>query len=158
MSWERGKSDVQALIDSGEIEHVQPSTSVADRLVADSQAHARLAELGIDLDPAGALQLSYDAARKACAALLAVQGLRTTTKGGHVAVIDAVRAQFNDRGGVAAFGKLHRIRRRRNDSEYPSSTSPDVAADESRQALALAHEVIEATAQLLASGRLDEFR
>ena len=61
--------------------------------MADADAHVRLASKGTSDDPAGALQLSYDAARKAAAALLAVQGLRATTRGGHIAVIDSVRAQ-----------------------------------------------------------------
>jgi hypothetical protein len=33
-------------------------------------------------------------------------------------VIDAVRAQFNDPGGMKAFGRLNRLRRRRNTTEY----------------------------------------
>ena len=98
MTWARGRDEVQRLIDDGEVEIVEASSDVADRLLRDAEAHVRLASLGLDDDPAGALQLSYDAARKASAALLAVQGLRATTRGGHFAVIDAVRAQFNDRG------------------------------------------------------------
>ena len=46
----------------------------------------------------GAYQPPYDALRKAAAALLAVQGLRATSRGGHIAIQDAVRAQFGDRG------------------------------------------------------------
>ena len=128
---------------------------VADRLLR--EAHVRLASLGLDGDPAGALQLSYDAARKASAALLAVQGLRATTRGGHIAVIDAVRAQFNDRGGLPVFGQINRLRRRRNDTEYPSPTTPGVTTDEATQALGIAREVIDGAKKLLEAGRLDEF-
>ncbi len=119
MTWERGRATIEDLITKGELERVEASTDVADRLLGDAAAHVRLASLGLDDDPAGALQLSYDAARKASAALLAVQGLRATSKGGHVAVVDAVRAQFNDSGGIAVFGRINRLRRRRNDTEYP---------------------------------------
>ena len=94
MNWERGREEIERLLGVGEIAHVPPSELVARRLLADADAHVVLARKGADDDPSGALQLGYDAARKASAALLAVQGLRATTTGGHIAVIEAVRAQF----------------------------------------------------------------
>ncbi len=125
--------------------------------MADAVAHVSLASKGIEDDPAGALQLSYDAARKTAAALLAVQGLRSTTRGGHIAVIDAVRAQFNDRGGLEVFGRLHALRRRRNRTEYPDEESPGVNEDDARQALETARAVVDAAERLLDSGRLSAF-
>lgn len=94
MSWERGRADIERLIADGELERVPPSDEVAARLLSDAEAHIALASKGVEDDPAGALQLSYDAARKASASLLAIQGLRATSRGGHIAVIDAVRAQL----------------------------------------------------------------
>ena len=44
------------------------------------------AQVLLTTDPSNALVLAYDAARQACTALLAQQGLRQTTTGGHVAV------------------------------------------------------------------------
>jgi hypothetical protein len=157
MTWARGQAEVERLLRDGELEQVTPSPEVAERLLADASAHVGLATNGIDDDPAGALQLSYDAARKACAALLALQGLRATTRGGHVAVIDAVRAQFNDRGGMAVFGRLHRLRRRRNSTEYPDLESPGISNHDARQAIGIAREVIDAANRLIAAGRLDPF-
>ena len=157
MSWARGRDVIERLLRDGELESVEASTDVAMQLIKTAQAHVALAALGVNDDPAGALQLSYDAARKASAALLATQGLRATTRGGHIAVIDAVRAQFNDRGGVAVFGKLNRLRRRRNDSEYPSADSPGVTSDDAQEALDLAHETIDAANNLFGSSRLEPF-
>lgn len=157
MTWERGRSEIERLLADGELEHVAPSTPVAARLLDDARAHVRLASKGVDDDPAGALQLAYDAARKACAALLAVQGLRATTRGGHIAVIDSVRAQFNDRGGLEVFGRLHALRRRRNRTEYPDLDSPGIEPDDARQAIDTARAVIDAADRLLESGRLDTF-
>jgi hypothetical protein len=157
MTWERGRADIERLIAGGELERVTPSDDVAARLVADAEAHVALAAKGIEDDPAGALQLSYDASRKASAALLAIQGLRATTRGGHIAVIDAVKAQFNDRGGMEIFGRLHALRRRRNRTEYPDLDSPGVNKDDARQALDTAREVVDAAKKLLASGRVDPF-
>lgn len=157
MTWERGRDDIERLIADGEIERVTPSDEVGARLLSDSDAHIALASKGIQDDPAGALQLSYDASRKASAALLAVQGLRATTRGGHIAVIDAVKKQFNDRGGMEVFGRLHALRRRRNRTEYPDLDSPGVNEDDARQALETARATVDAAKRLLDSGRLDPF-
>ena len=155
MTWERGRAEIERLLADGELERVAPSTPVATRLLDDARAHVRLASKGVDDDPAGALQLAYDAARKACAALLAVQGLRATTRGGHIAVMDSVKAQFNDRGGLEVFGRLHALRRRRNRTEYPDLDSPGIEPDDARHALDTAQAVIDAADRLLDSGRLD---
>ena len=157
MSWERGRAEIERLLNDGELERMTPSEDVANRLLANAEAHVGLAGKGVDDDPSGALQLSYDAARKASSALLAVQGLRSTTRGGHIAVIDAVRAQFNDRGGMEVFGRLNRLRRRRNATEYPDPDSPTVTEGEARQALATARETVDAAKRLIESGRLDPF-
>lgn len=157
MTWERGRADIERLITDGELERVTPSDDVAERLLADAEAHIVLASKGIEDDPAGALQLSYDAARKASAALLAAQGLRSTTRGGHIAVVDAVKAQFNDRGGMGIFGRLHALRRRRNRTEYPDLDSPGVNEDDARQALDTARAVVDAAKRLIDSGRLHPF-
>lgn len=157
MTWERGRDEVDQLIADGEIERVIPSIDLASRLMINAVAHVSLASKGIEDDPSGALQLSYDAARKSAAALLAVQGLRSTTRGGHIAVMDAVRAQFNDRGGMEVFGRLHGLRRRRNRTEYPDEQSPGVNKDDARQALETARAVIDAAERLLESGRLSPF-
>lgn len=157
MSWERGRADIERLLADGELERVTPSEEVAARLVADADAHIALATIGVADDPAGALQLSYDAVRKASAALLATQGLRATTRGGHIAVIDAVRAQFNERGGMAVFGRLHALRRRRNRTEYPDPGSPGVNEDDAQQALDTARATLDAVKRLLDSGQLEPF-
>jgi uncharacterized protein (UPF0332 family) len=157
VTWARGRDEVRRLVADGELEAVEASADEAERLIGTAEAHVRLASLGLDDDSAGALQLSYDAARKASAALLAVQGLRATTRGGHIAVIDAVRAQFNDKGGLPVFGQLNRLRRRRNNTEYPSLTTPDVTPEEAAQALAIAREVIDGAKKILDTDRLDEF-
>ena len=64
-----------------------------------------------------------------------MQGLRATTRGGHIAVFDAVRAQFNSRGGMQVFGRLHAMHRRRNRTEYPDEDSPGVDEHDAQQAL-----------------------
>lgn len=157
MTWERGRADVERLLAQEELERVTPSEAVAERMLADAEAHIRLAEKGVEDDPVGVLQLAYDAARKASAALLAVQGLRATIRGGHIAVLDTVQAQFDDRGAVTVFGRIHRLRRRRHDSEYPSDDSPTVTKADAERALGIARESVEVARKLLASGSLSRF-
>lgn len=158
MTWQRGHDDIGRLLAAGELEQVTPSPDVADRLLADAEAHIGLAAQGTDSDPAGALQLAYDAARKAAAALLATQGLRATTRGGHIAALEAARAQFNDKGGVAVFGQINRVRRRRHDSEYPSEDTPAITAQDATRALTIAREAVDAARAIIATGKLGPFQ
>lgn len=51
MSWERRRAAVEKLLADGALEQVAPSTEVADRLIADAQAHIALASKGIIDDP-----------------------------------------------------------------------------------------------------------
>ncbi len=88
--------------------------------------------------------LAYDAARFACIALLAQQGLRATTGGGHYAVEQSVRAQFGD--GFRPFGSL---RRRRNELEYPHLPADTATSEEAEQAAGTAHGLIAAAGRLL---------
>ena len=55
-------------------------------------------------DAYSAYVLAYDAARIACIALLAQQGLRATTSGGHYAVERTVRATWPSSPGAGVPG------------------------------------------------------
>ena len=94
-------------------------------------------------DPDSAFTLGYDAARFACTALLAQQGLRATTRGGHYAVEVAVRSQF---GGT--FDRFGGLRRQRNDIEYPVIVAARLTPADARSAIALATELTDAAEQL----------
>lgn len=98
----------------------------------------------LDDDPESAYVLIYDAARLACTGLLAQQGLRPTTAGGHYAVEQAVRAQFGNR-----FKTVGTLRRRRNELEYPAHPGDLVETEEARKAASDTQSVLEATTKLL---------
>jgi hypothetical protein len=100
----------------------------------------------------GPLQLAYDAARKAALALLTAQGLRATTNGGHKATAEAAAAQFD-----GTFDRLDRMRRRRNDAEYPDIDTPDVTDDDANDAIESAQRMHDAAVALIASGKLGVF-
>ncbi|MFN8098946.1 MAG: hypothetical protein U0Q21_11750 [Dermatophilaceae bacterium] len=84
--WSTGREEVEAMLAAGDLENVTASTENAARLLAEAERHLRSAQLVAEADPAGGYDLLYAAARKSMAAVLAVQGLRATSKGGHVAV------------------------------------------------------------------------
>jgi hypothetical protein len=76
--------------------------------------------------------LLYDAARKALVAILENQGLRPTSRGGHIAVLEAVSAQLDPPMGKV-LRPFDRLRRLRNTAEYPHpDTPPFVARDVGR--------------------------
>jgi len=138
MTWSRGAHRVQELIEHGELDEVEPSDDLARRLLADAEQHQLSARTIAPDDLNGAYQLAYDALRKVAAALLAVQGLRATSRGGHLALQEAVVAQFGD--GVAVFRAFSRVRRNRNRFEYPSDSASEATRDDVDDALRVAAE------------------
>lgn len=148
MTWEPGRERVQQLIDDGEIEQVTPDIAVARRLLADAGRHLSTASAAKAAgDMSGAYQLAYDAFRKSAASLLEAQGLRATSRGGHLAVQEAVTAQFAT--VVRVFRSFGRIRRARNSFEYPSSSTPGPAAEDVDDAVKIAAEAHSAAGTIL---------
>jgi hypothetical protein len=98
----------------------------------------------LDIDPDSTYTLAYDAARFACTALLAQQGLRPTTNGGHYAVEQVVRAQFQSH-----FQSYGTLRRRRHELEYPSAPDAGTTPEEAAEACGSAQAIIEAAGKLL---------
>jgi hypothetical protein len=128
MAWEHGAATVDRLLDHQELQRVVADAAAAARLVADARRHLASAAVIKSSDPNAAFALLYDAARKAASALLEAQGLRATARGGHVAIREAVLAQFGELTGGEVFRPYDRLRRRRNDIEYPDgATSADEA-------------------------------
>jgi hypothetical protein len=148
LTWGPGRERISQLIREGELEQVTVDMAVARRMLLDAGRHlatAATAESAGDL--AGGYQLAYDALRKSAASLLVAQGLRPTSRGGHVAVQEAVNAQFGTT--VRVLRSFGRIRRARNSFEYPSSETPGPSADDVRDAIEVASQVREAATTIL---------
>lgn len=142
MTTRLGEEKVSRLIADGEIEQVRPDQDLADLLMDDAERHLATSALVSEADPAGAYQLAYDAARKACSALLAVQGLRATSRGGHIAIRDVVLAQFG-RGPGTVLRQFDAMRRRRKDAEYPQDPGDVIDADEVEATLPRSRAIVE---------------
>jgi hypothetical protein len=99
-------------------------------------------------DPTGSFQLTYDASRKALVAMLINQGLRPTSRGGHMVIEEALRAQLSPPRNemVDGFGWMRALR---NSSEYPSFDRPTASADDAADAQKLTAKIIAKSTELL---------
>ncbi|MGH3383529.1 MAG: HEPN domain-containing protein [Nocardioidaceae bacterium] len=142
--WKRGEAEIGSLIASGDLQKLTGEAANGERLLEKAAITLETATTATERDPDSAFVLAYDAARQALTALLAHQGLRPTTKGGHYAVEQAVRAQFGP--GLRQFGAL---RRRRNELEYPARPGDDATVDEATEAIEHAQAIITAAEGLI---------
>ncbi|MFZ0160216.1 MAG: hypothetical protein WAL50_14410 [Kineosporiaceae bacterium] len=85
---------MEQLIRDRHLQQVVPDDATVTALLQTASRHIATAGSAVDDDPEGAYSLAYDAARKAATALMARQGLRPTSAGGHIAVVDVIRVQF----------------------------------------------------------------
>lgn len=149
--WRKGEEQVAHLIEQRHLQRVVADPEIVGALLASARRHVESARQTAGNDPEAAYSLAYDAARKSATALLAHQGLRLTTSGGHIAVVDVIRAQFP---GVPGLASLDRLRRRRNQAEYPDPKGYDpVTAAEAEEAIEAAVKCILSVERLL---QLDE--
>jgi hypothetical protein len=142
--WTRGEAEIEQLLSRRELERVTGTAADGRPLLDQARTTAATAATLTGTDAYSAYILSYDAARFACTALLAQQGLRPTTGGGHTAVATAVRAQFGP--GFRAFNTM---RRRRDELEYPTIPGETATASEAKEAVTDADSLISAASQLL---------
>ena len=148
MTWQPGREKIADLLQAAELERVTPDRRIAERLLADASRHlATPAAASSSGDLSGAYQLAYDAFPKSAASLLAVQGLRATSRGGHIAIQEAALAQFGST--VRAFRSFSRIRRARNSFEYPSAFAPGPSSDDVTDAITAASQARDAAATIL---------
>ena len=141
MKWEQGRATVEQMIAAKELQRVPASREHADRLLAASQRHLASARDISTSDPEGAYQLLYDGVRKALTAILANEGLRPTTSGGHRAVYTAGAAQLDPPLG-AVLRPFDRMRRQRHASEYPAMDAQPVLPEDVRDDLPKAEAII----------------
>jgi len=95
MTWQPGRDRIAALIEAAELQRVTADADIARLLLNDAGRHLATSAAGLSSrDLSGAYQLAYDALRKSAASLLEAQGLRLTSRGGHIAIQEAVQAQF----------------------------------------------------------------
>lgn len=142
--WQRGEAEIERMLADGELQELTGAAADGEQWMSKARRTLSTAVGAADTDPDSAFTLAYDAARFACAALLAQQGLRATARGGHYAVEVAVRGQFG-----ATFERYGGLRRQRNDIEYPVIIAARLTPNDARSAIAVATELTDAAEQLL---------
>jgi HEPN domain len=142
MRWNQGRPAVDRLIADGELQRVPANREHADQLLGQAHKDLASAELLLEANPKRAYESIYDAARMALTAVLENEGLRPTSRGGHIAPYAAVSAQLDPPMG-AVLKPFDRMRRTRNRSEYPSFTTPDVTPDNVRADIPVAASIVE---------------
>jgi hypothetical protein len=148
MKWDQGRAVIDLMLAHSELQRVPASREQADRLIDQAGAHLSSAAEICDQDPPGGYALLYDAARKALAAVLENQGLRATTRGGHLAVYRAIRAQLDPPMGKI-LQPFDRMRRQRHDAEYPPADSPTLTSADIREDIPKAANIIDLAQRLL---------
>jgi hypothetical protein len=143
--WQHGEAEIQRMLADGQLQALTGAGADGEQWLSKARRTLGTATAATEDDPDSAFTLAYDAARFACTALLAQQGLRATTRGGHYAVEVAVRRQF---GGT--FDRYAGLRRQRNDIEYPLIVAARLTPNDARSAIATATELTDAAEQLLA--------
>lgn len=143
--WARGSAEIEALLAKRHLERVTGARADGGPWLVKAARRLDTAVAIITDDPESAFVLAYDASRFVGEALLAQQGLRPTQAGGHLAVSDAVRAQF-----AGPFLALNTLRRRRNELEYPSFPGERIELAEVDSAIATARDQHAAATQLIA--------
>jgi len=148
MRWNQGRELVERMLADGQLQRVPPSRDQADRLMVQARRHLVSAEDICEHDPPGGYSMTYDEARKALTAVLENQGLRPTTRGGHLAVYEAVRAQFDPPMG-RVLQPFDRMRRQRHQAEYPPADAPELTADDVREDIPKARAVVDLSERVL---------
>lgn len=135
--WEKGERTVQYLVDRARLESFEAAAlgelayALIGRAARRVETTAAAALAGGDVD--GAYVAAYDAYRMAAESLLARQGLRATGRdGSHMAVEDAVAAQFATEIPEFAKPTFERFRRARHSAQYfDPDAAPITGADAS---------------------------
>lgn len=160
--WARGEQTVQFLVDRNRLESFEAKDLAAltealiGRAVLRVETTAAAALSGGDVD--GAYVAAYDAYRMAAEALLARQALRATGgDGSHMAVEDAVSAQFA--ADIPAFAKptFERFRRARHSAQYFDPSAAPLTAADASWAIETAREALSAAKALLAASPPERF-
>ena len=153
--WNKGSEVVERLLESGHLQRVPADEATVEALLAQLAATSRRRQPLPQAIQRAHMPSAYDAARKTATALLAHQGLRPTTTGGHIVLVDSVTAQFPNVPGLKS---IDRMRRRRNQSEYPEpSTYDPVTTEEADDAVAVASECVSTATRLIEAPQLGVF-
>lgn len=147
--WNQGVAVVDDLIAQGRLARLHGAASGVAALMRRAGQELRTAESVLERDPQTAYIVAYDAVKHAGMALLAEQNLRPTAERSHETIEIALTAQF-----PGVFTDFRKLRRRRNELDYPVGEDDFAEAAESTKALAQATALVTKSQTLLDQGIL----
>lgn len=122
MRWEQGRETIADMLRRGKLVLGDKSEAHASAILDGASRHLESTLTVVDRDPAGAYELAYEAACKALVATLVAQGLHPNCRGDHLALYDAVSAQFDPPYGQA-LKPFIRLRAQRIEIEHGSPSA-----------------------------------
>jgi HEPN domain len=136
-----GRDEVEKLVSEGALRRVTADREAAGRDLVAARRHLESSLAVADVDPAGALTLAYEAARKAIGAHLRANGLRVGSGSGAHAKTGAYGvAAFDHMDAVEHFRLFDRVRQTRNRAQYDAFSVEDAdvafALDQARAIVA----------------------
>lgn len=147
--WVQGRDVVEQLISDDRVEHVSASRELADLALGQARLHLSTAAQICDTDPAAGFQTAYDAARKALTAILENQGLRArNVRGAHAVLLEVALAQLDPPMGKS-LRHFDWMRRTRHSTEYPTLEAPQVTAEDVRDAVAFAQDIVDIAGRVI---------
>lgn len=140
--WERGRAEIDDLLQRGHLSRVPADREHALALLERASTALGSARLLLAADPTNAYNLAYESARLSLTATLAVQGLRPTTDGGHVAIEQAALAQLHPPLGPT-IKRFSQMRRTRHGNEYPDRGFLAMSEEDAEEAISVAESILE---------------
>lgn len=133
--------DLEALIAENQLEIVDIGRDEASANLAAAFLHLKSAKQIMDWDPVGSFQLSYDAARKALQAVLALHGFRVRKppRGNHFTFVRVSRSGLVT---PEIWRPLDWMREMRNSSEYSVFENEVADTEDARQGLEAAEQMV----------------
>jgi HEPN domain-containing protein len=142
IAWRSDAPATAYLLGRGQIEQVNANPGHALAILVEARRHLGSARLlATTEDVAAAFVMAYDAARKALAAMLAVQGLRAKGgDGGHRVLGELMQAQLpEDKRLLREFDWM---RQKRNDTEYREENRPTATMEDVNDAIPAAERIV----------------
>lgn len=159
--WDKGERTVRYLVERARLEtfEAEDLAPLAKTLIVRAARRIETtAAAALAGGAYGAYVAAYDAYRMAAESLLARQGLRATGgDGSHMAVEDAVAAQFA--ADIPEFAKstFERLRRTRHSAQYFDPEAAPITESDASWAIEKAMAVVSGVSELLASSPPERF-
>ncbi len=122
------ENQIRSLLEPKELKSIVADPSSCQAHIDRARQHLNAAEMAVSVDPSAAVQLAYDAARKALNAILMLVGLKVHERAGsHGSYVRLSKLTHLDQEIWIGFEELKKIRNRAEYDEHPIEISSSFA-------------------------------